>query len=206
MSQYPDEGADRYYKTVNLELFTYDHISPEYLAAMQSDQSQYLWTGEENWTIDKLRDYVSGVIADPNQEMFAVMQHGRHIGNIKITLDPKNRTCGYGRLFWVTGQGTGTETLRQMINYVFLTYPKVDVITDMAAGDNIASIISNLKAGMRIMGFWRNKLCIKGRRMDGIPVGITRNEWQKAYILQKPVHQSDPGEDGGHLERWEMNF
>jgi len=180
---------------MELKNFTADNITQAYLDAINGEQGRYLWRGEEVWTKEKAENWLEGVLSDPNQEIYAIYRGDTHIGNIKVAIDIKNRCCGYGRLMWKSGKGEGTEALRMMVNHVFNTFTNIDLITDMAASENIASIVSNLKAGMSILGFWRDKLYIGGKRMDGIPVGITRREWEK---------WQDKGSEV--LERWEMNF
>ena len=155
------------------------HVTDAYLNALNSRQAKYLWTGNEIWDGISLKQWLKKTLTDPNQKMFAIESDGIHIGNIKITFDAKNRSVNYGRLFWDSGTGKGTEALKALINYVFSGYPGVEIITDMAASTNPASIISNLKAGMRIRGVWKDKLCIDGKRVDGVAVGITREEWEE---------------------------
>jgi RimJ/RimL family protein N-acetyltransferase len=156
----------------------YIHMTSRYSDALNSPQARFLWTGEEKWDRSNLQRWCKEVLADPNQRLWAIMDDDRHIGNIKASFDHKNRSVNYGRLLWESGAGKGTEALIAMIDLVFSDYPAIEYITDMAASNNPASIISNLKAGMRIRGIWENKLCIGGKRVDGIAVGITREEWE----------------------------
>lgn len=101
--------------------------------------------------------------------MFAIHNRddGNYIGNARLSsVDYVNRSCKYGRLLsprCPPGLGIGEEILK-MIWWFGFEIVGVDLIHSAANERNVASVVSNLKAGAHIVGFDYWEIPNRGRQ------------------------------------------
>jgi RimJ/RimL family protein N-acetyltransferase len=86
------------------------------------------------------------------------------------------------------GKGYGTEAIKVIVDYLFLTkdIPRVQSITSV---ENRASQRVLEKAGFKREGIVRKGLWTgKGKWTDGVLFSILREEWKEPKILTKTAH------------------
>jgi ribosomal-protein-alanine N-acetyltransferase len=142
-------------KKVYLRPFDIDDLEGNYLQWVNDGEIlQHLASNAFPKTKEDLSNYVNNILSDNSYVFFAVIEKSTetHIGNVKIgPINWIDRRTAYGRMMskesW--GKGYGSEVLKLIIQYVFDTL-NLNRIIDYAVSDNIASIKSNVKAGMEL--------------------------------------------------------
>ena len=135
----------------------------------------------------QLKKYYEQVMDSSTDIMFAIIEKksARHIGNVRLSkIDWIHREANYGRMIgdkkaW--GKGYGVEALRLIMDYAFNTLNLNRLYTPVIEG-NIASIKSNVRAGMQREGRARQARFIKGKYLDIIHFAMTKDR----YLKMKP--------------------
>jgi len=137
----------------------------------------YLPTTEE-----ALRDYIKVNTNKHNIAFFAIRlkENNDFIGTIKLgPIDWVNRKAYYGRLIGnksCIGKGIGTEVVRLILRYGFKRL-NLHWIGTGNFPNNIASIKSNEKAGLKKVAAIPNQIWSKGKYVDCVIMGITSEEY-----------------------------
>lgn len=146
--------------------------------------NKYIMAGNLPTSFCKLNEYYENIMKSDKDIMFAIVvkKTNKYIGNIKLgRIDWINRSALSGRLIgdkksW--GKGYGTEALQLLIDYAFNTLNLNRVYT-ITMRDNIASIRSNEKMGMRKEGTWQQYRFMEGEYKDAVQLAITRDRYNR---------------------------
>ena len=140
-------------------------------------------------TEESLLNYIRKYSNSSDTALFAITlkQNNEFIGTAKI--GPVNwihRTAKFGRMIGDKkhrGKGIGTEVVKLLMRYAFdrlnLHWIGVNLIPE-----NIGSIISNEKAGLKKISVIPNQIWHKGRYTDNITMGITAEEYYQLKISE----------------------
>lgn len=167
-------------KRISLRKIKISDVNKTYLGWMRDPEvTRFLENGSENWTIKKLKSFVSGVNRNPNYFFWAIIHHdsGRHIGNIK--LGPVNRFHHFGDIGLTIGeksfwrQGLGTEAIKLVKDYAFRKL-RLNKLTAGAFCSNIGSIKGFKKAGFYIEGRRKRYYFYNGGYVDSILMGCLK--------------------------------
>ena len=173
-------------KKIYLRPFDIDDLEGNYLQWVNDGEIlQHLASNAFPKTKEDLSNYVNNILSDNSYVYFAVIEKSTetHIGNVKIgPINWIDRRTGYGRMMskesW--GKGYGSEVLKLIIQYVFDTL-NLNRIIDYAVSDNIASIKSNVKAGMDIEGTIEEYVFKNGEYKSVTILGLTKEKYIKKF-------------------------
>lgn len=151
---------------------TLDDVSPTYVNWLRDPEvNQYLETPREQ-TEETVREFVTGILADENQHLFAIclVPGERHVGNIKVGPIRKPYQVADVSLFigdrkaW--GQGVATAAIALVSRFAF---ERLDVRKLSASMylPNKGSARAFAKAGYQLEGERRRHL-MKDGKMQGI--------------------------------------
>ena len=167
-------------KKIYLRQFLKKDINFKYLNWINSKKNFYLETGKIPVTFKDLENYYKSNIKSKNSILFAICdKKNNHIGNCSISqIDWINRRCSYGRLIGEKNsiKGAGTEALKLMQNYVFQELNLNSMWTGVCK-DNIPSKKSNLKAGMKKTGYFKEAFYRSGKYYDVEIFSITKSKY-----------------------------
>ena len=141
---------------------------------------QYEPVSQESKTdIEKQYDKLS-----PEEKWFIVeRKDGSKIGLIIHLLDPGRRMAiGYYLVPSERGKGYGTEAIRIMIDYLFLSKNIVRIQAETHP-ENMASHRVLEKAGFRREGTIRKSFFSRGIWRDTVLFSILRDEWKEPKVL-----------------------
>jgi len=132
----------------------------------------------------KLKEYYEKVTASHNDVMFAIVikKTDKYIGNIKLgNIDWINRSAEVGRFigekrYW--SKGYGTEALKLLMDYAFNTL-NLNRICNRIVIDNIASIKSCEKLGMKKEGVFPQFGFVDGEYKDAVQLSMTKDSYKK---------------------------
>jgi len=122
----------------------------------------------------------------PHSVMFAICENKskKYIGNIRLSkIDYINKRCTYGRLIGdknFRGKGVGTEALVLALKYGFENLGLNKIYT-LVTAENLSSIKSNLKAGLKKEGLHKKSIYKKGKFVDEVFFSILANDFYKKY-------------------------
>lgn len=177
------EGTSIYLREVresDVKLETY------YQWMNDSENTRYLESRFFPQSMESIRKYVKDAEQNPNIVFLAVILPGpcpdldKHIGNIKLSIDWKNRFAEVGIIIGKThwSQGHGTEALKLIVEYAF---GKLN-LHKLWAGilrPNIGSLNMFHKAGFVDEGVLKSQYFTDGGYTDDIMVGIINEKEQK---------------------------
>jgi len=121
----------------------------------------------------------------PEEKRFLIeRKDGKRIGGISHFPAGENLEIGYVLNPSERGKGYGTEAVKIMVDYLFLSK---DIVRVQAHADvrNVASQKVLEKAGFRKEGTVRKFKFIRGEWRDGYLYSILREEWKEPKILTK---------------------
>ena len=142
------ETSNLYFKPVNNE-----NIFDGWLDWMNSKHTvMYMASGGKKYTAADLRLYLENIARNGDIFMAAYTKvQNIYIGNLRLyNICDINDSCWYGRLIGNTdyhGQGLGTEFLLAAEKYC-LKYTTLKKLQTTISRRNVASLLSNIKAGM----------------------------------------------------------
>ena len=141
--------------------------------------NQYLESRFEEWTIDKLKDYIRKIRANPDKIFLAIIakDENRHIGNIKI--GPINRIHKRAEIgliigeksFW--GKGFASEEIKLVVDYAFNELG-LHKLTAGVYSNNVGSIKAFENVNFSIEGVRKKHCLCNGDYVDGVLLGIVR--------------------------------
>lgn len=142
------ETSNLYFKPVNNE-----NIHNGWLDWMNANKTvKYLASGGKKYSAADLRLYLENITR--NRDIFLAAYtkiQNVYIGNMRLyNISEINNSCWYGRLIGNTdyhGKGLGTEFLLAAEKYC-LKYTTVRKLQTTISRRNVASLLSNIKAGM----------------------------------------------------------
>ena len=169
---------------VYLRPFKLKDISKKYLNWLNNPEINY--GIEARFPVSELeaKNFFKETQGLKNKILFAICDNksNKHIGNCLISnIDWINRRCRYGRLIGETNKrkkGIGTEVTKLIQEIVF---NKLNLNTMFTGSNetNIASIKSNLNAGMKKEGVSREAIYINGKYYNQINFAITKKDFLK---------------------------
>lgn len=133
-------------------------------------------------TEEALQNYIKENTNKNNIAFFSIRykENNDFIGTVKLgPIDWVHRKSLYGRFIGINkyrGQGIGTEVVRLILSYGFDRLNLQWIGAGMVA-DNIASIKSNEKAGLKKVAVIPNQLWYKGKYVDNVIMAITAEEY-----------------------------
>ena len=187
---------------ITLRPFLLPDITDPYLKALNDPtESKYLASQSKHYRREDVTVWAEQVINNPCYRFFAVMNDSTHIGNAKLgPIDWIARRTHYGRLLWEKGHGT--HVLRLMIVYVFEQL-NLERMVDFGVVTNIASMKSNLRAGMLKEGTITNWGMYGGKMQDVYIYGLTKEQYvKKAKDIKGEIEKYQPEE----YDDIEVNF
>lgn len=145
-----------------------------------SDVLRYLEARFSDRTREGLRSYVEACIRSPSQYLFAIrlLEDDRHVGNIKLQVDPRHRRGDIGILVGesaLRGRGIGTSAIRALCRYGFGALD-LDKVTAGCYAPNLASTKAFQRAGFTEEAIRPSHFLCDGQRVDGIFLGLLRND------------------------------
>lgn len=170
---------------IALRTFTAEDVSASYLEWM-NDQAvtRYMDSGTFPVTRQDLVLFYETVAKASNQMLLAIIlgSSGLHIGNIKI--GPINWTHSKATIGIMIGdkgcwgKGYATEAVGLVVEHAFSSM-NLNRLELGVCSENIGAIRSYEKAGFRIEGRFRKSGFYDGRFIDGIWMGMLRQDWCK---------------------------
>tara|TARA_A100001015_G_scaffold281039_1_gene343881 strand:+ start:2792 stop:3343 length:552 start_codon:yes stop_codon:yes gene_type:complete len=171
-------------KMVYLERISTKHIDLGWLDWVNTSKNiRVLNKPPYRYNKNQLKDYLKKTRLK-GDIMFAVREKktNEYIGNIKINdIDFFHKHCGYGRLIGYKknrGTGYGQIMLYKICEYAFDKL-KMKKIFSPCYSDNLTSLYSNLKFGMRISGKFKNHFKKNNKFKDVYYLEITSEEFKK---------------------------
>jgi RimJ/RimL family protein N-acetyltransferase len=169
-------------KTVNLKVLEKEDLpllaewsnSPEYFG-------KYLWFPQQS-RIDWEKRYDN---LNPDTKWFFIeKKDGTKIGTMFHFLRGEQLEVGYVLAPTERGKGYGTEAVKIMVDYLFLSknIVRVQAITDV---DNVTSQKTLEKAGFKKEGTIRKSAFVRGEWRDGCLYSLLREEWKEPKILTR---------------------
>ena len=115
--------------------------------------------------------------------LFIEKKNGSKIGVISHFPVGKNLGIGFNLILSERGKGFGTEAVKIMVDYLFLSKQivRIQAHTDVR---NVASQKVLEKAGFKREGTVRKFLFVRGKWRDMFLSGILREEWKEPKILK----------------------
>jgi len=160
---------------LHLRQFTVDDITPEYIEALNDKKVvQYTGARHKSWNLESSQEFVLDSNIEGIRELVGIFlkDSGKHIGNIRLHFDKRERRVALGIMIWDKrqwGKSYGTEALNAISDYVFndLGYHK------LWAGyytENISSGKMFKKAGFDIEGIFKDHFVLYGRFVNDVYV------------------------------------
>jgi len=146
--------------------------------------------GEDNPLNRITQEEIGKMFDGPHGTRQFIVQNkeGRHIGYVSCyyVLHPSARwlEVGYSLIPSERGKGYGTEALRILVDYLFIT-EETDRIQAQTDQDNLASQKILEKTGFKKEGITRKAFHVKGEYRDSWIYSILRDEWKGPRILTK---------------------
>jgi len=137
-------------------------------------------------TKKRLQDYLIEQLNNKDVLFFAIVEKktGKHIGNVKLgPIDWVNSVVEYGRMIGeksARGRGYGTEVSILVIKYCFEVLNLHKVFATPSA-ENLPSIDSNKKAGLKTEAILKEHKYKEGRYTDVCVMAITKKEYFKSW-------------------------
>ncbi len=123
-------------------------------------------------------------MTNPNIFCIELKEEKKCLGCIDIRIDSENNKAGFGyvinRNYW--NKGYMTETLSSILNYIFNTLNINKVESSCYVGNEGSGKVME-KCGMILEGTQKESLIIKGKVVDVIHYGITKQEFIKLQTL-----------------------
>ncbi len=141
---------------------------------------RYLEARFSDRTHEGLRSFVDACDRSPNQHLFAIrlLEGGRHVGNIKLQVDPHHNRGDIGILIGDStqqGLGIGISAIRTICRYGFGTLGLAKVTAGCYA-PNFASLKAFLRVGFTEEAIRPSHFFCDGVWVDGIFMGLLQND------------------------------
>ena len=160
-------------------------VNEEYLSWLNdSETTRYLETGKFPNTNESLRGYLQRFEGSTTDLAFAIIdkQTEQHIGNVTLNrISWIHRTGDTGLMigrkdFW--GRGIAFETWSLIIEYAFNRLGLRKIIAGCNV-NNVASLAVLRMLGFHQEGLLRREVFVDGEYLDGIRLGMFREEFHK---------------------------
>jgi ribosomal-protein-alanine N-acetyltransferase len=189
MKTYPLPAAfkDRWLHgpTVDLRPFTPDDVTETYQGWLRNPEVvRFLDVAFADTSLEALKAYVAGVIADPNRlfYMIRLSDSGAEIGTANLQIDPVHRFGNYG---YMIGEKEYWGTQVSMETQVALFDLAFDELGNRrfyggARRDNVMSQFNLKRLGFVKEGVFRGHVRAapgKDEFMDAVYYGLMRDEW-----------------------------
>ncbi len=164
-------------KSIKLRCIRLDDCNLTYLSWLEDPMvNQYLETKWSEQSLATITEFVSDIILDNNNFLFAIIDKStdRHIGNIK--LGPINWQHGFAELSYFIGdtnswgKGFATQAINEITTWGFNSL-QLHFIKAGFYQSNIASEKVLIKSGFRFSARFENELKINNIREDHIWYG-----------------------------------
>ncbi len=165
--------------------FTTKDVNGNYLKWINNQKlSNHIEANRFPHTLSDLKSYYLRQQKSKNSILLAIClkKNDQHIGNCSLTnIDWINRRAQFGRLIGILNKdtkGCGTEALKLLQRYAFNKLNLNSIWTGVSE-KNIASIKSNLKAGMKKVGSFPESIFYDGKFVKMICFCITKKQFEK---------------------------
>jgi len=170
--------------TIYLRQLTVDDAKQHYLDWLaDKDVNRYLESRFENYTIDKLKDYINGFDGE-NRFLFGAfdIKIDNHIGNITLEVNPFHNTAYFGYLignkdYWGTPAATEANCL--ILDFAF-DVMNVRRVWGGIYKTNLPAAFNIHRLGFKREGILRDSLIDQGKITDGLQYGILKDEWKES--------------------------
>ena len=170
-------------KNLNLRIAEKDDVS---LVAEWWRNPQYM--GEYQDVMDISEAKLEKVMLKDTIFFIIEKKDGTRIGHVGSFFDSRGRAMeiGYAIVPSERGKGYGTEDIRIMVDYLFLSK---DIVRIQAPTEtrNVASQRALEKVGFSKEGIMRKSLYVRGQYRDMYLYSILREEWKEPKILAKEL-------------------
>lgn len=159
---------------VRLRPLTDADVGPEYVAWLNDPEvNRFLESRFVTHTDETVAGFVRAAMASSTIVILAIEVGGRHVGNIKLEVDPRHRRGDIGIMIgdrgsW--GRGYATEAIDLLSTWA-LAQDGIDKVTAGAYAPNLASIRSFERAGFTVEGVLRSHAVSEDGRVDVILLG-----------------------------------
>lgn len=172
-------------KKIYLRAFNEKDVNENYIKWINSQKlSNHIEANRFPNTLSDLKQYYVKQKKSKNSVLLAIClkKNNQHIGNCSLTnIDWINRRAQYGRLIGIKNsntKGCGTETLKLLQEYAFNKLNLNSIWTGVSE-KNLASIKSNLKAGMKKVGNFPESIFYSGKLVGMVCFCITKKQFKK---------------------------
>ena len=160
---------------IELRKLTEDDATEKYVSWLNDPEvNQYLESRFMTHTIESTREFIRGLSA--NDYMFGIFLRGKHIGNIKLHVNPQHKYGDIGFLIgdkgkW--GKGYATQAIRLIVEFAFKELNLNKVWAGVYA-NNFGSIRALSKAGFTQEATLQRQYLCEGKYINGVIMGIWR--------------------------------
>ena len=177
----------KYFLETNKIYFsTSDEINFEKYKSWINNRStiEFLETGHYPRSESELKNYIEEINQSNHSVIFSVLEKDtkKYVGNAKIgPIDWINRRAEFGRMIGevsARGKGYGKDITALLMKYAFEIL-NLNKLTAGAISNNISSIKSNQKLGLKIEGEFKEHVYNSGKYIDVVRMGITKKEYLK---------------------------
>ncbi|NER37088.1 MAG: GNAT family N-acetyltransferase [Oscillatoria sp. SIO1A7] len=132
-------------------------------------------------SVEKLHDYVNGMLGDCDNVFLAIILNkgDRHIGNIKLgPINWFHLSAELGIIIGekdLWGKGYATEAIKRIVDYAFAEL-KLHKLTAGCYAPNQGSLKAFQKVGFAIEGVRKQQFYYQGRYVNGILLGMLNPE------------------------------
>ena len=145
--------------------------------------NQYLESRFISWTSEMLSSYISDLLNNNDELMFAIcnIKNKKHIGNIKLgPINWNHRFAEIGIIIgdkheW--GKGRASEAIKSVCKYAF-DILELNKITAGCYEENKASVKAFTRVGFKQEGVLRKKFLSSTSFQDHILLGILKDEFE----------------------------
>ena len=176
-------------KNIYLRAFEKKDMSKQYLSWVNDhDTVKFMDTCHYPKSMNDLINYYNYNKTSKTNILFSIIlkKNNKHIGNSTISnINWVHRNCYYGRLISKDNKlkNIGSEVLNLLQYYVFEKLNLNSMVTSVAE-DNVASIKSNLKCGMKKVGKIQDSLFLNSKYCNEIIFQMTKSQYQKNNKLR----------------------
>lgn len=143
-----------------------------FVGGPMNDEVNRLTGTHATFTLEDYEAYIERTLNDPNRYTRAIVEDGRCIGEVVLTINEHNRSAGLRIGLWDGfGKGYGTAALRHVLDHAFIVR-KLHRVDLEVYEFNERAIHVYKKLGFREEGRLRDALLWEGEFYDAIVMSI----------------------------------
>lgn len=170
-------------RSIILKPISINEITSKYVSWLNDPEiNKYLEVRHKRQTIEDIFDYINGLRAKPDHDVFAIFtkKDKIYIGSLAVVYDLGNRRVAYGLMIGDKNAqtlGLGGEAAILIIEYLF-NDPDIRKVFAGAIADNKQSCRLHKSLGFKREAILRQHYTLSsGKVCDGYLFGILREEW-----------------------------